>query len=59
MLIGLGMVVDAALDHVAELGAHFVLEESGVDVVVEVGERDLLVGHRADPPLVVLEFRYG
>ena len=54
MFARLGMIIDAAFVELAVLAAHFV-KKLFVDVVVQVGERDLFVGYRSDPVLVVLE----
>ena len=57
MLPGARMIVDATLGQLAELGAHG-LEELGVDIVVEVGERELFERHWPGPVLVVFEARH-
>lgn len=58
MLASARMIVDAAFGQFAELGAHG-REKLGVDVVVEIGERELLERHRTGPVLVVLELGHG
>ena len=51
------IIVDSTLVQFAEFQAHF-LQETTVDVVVQIGEGDLFGGHRAHPVLVTFEARH-